>query len=106
MEPIKGIGPKSALKLLREHGDLGSVVEHLKERLENHPLVYRSTLILIFRALERDEHAEDGKKRKGGVTVPEPWPWKEAKQVFEQPDVTPAEEIEVCDNSFYRVVID
>ncbi|KAF5311726.1 hypothetical protein D9611_009458 [Ephemerocybe angulata] len=32
LEPIKGVGPKSALKLIREHGDLASVVKHLNEK--------------------------------------------------------------------------
>jgi flap endonuclease-1 len=32
LEPIKGVGPKSALKLIREHGGLGEVLEHLRER--------------------------------------------------------------------------
>lgn len=34
-------------------------------------------------------------KGKGGIVVPEEWPWEEAKKVFEKPDVTPADEIEV-----------
>ena len=33
LEPIKGVGPKSALKMIREYGSLGKVVEHLKEKL-------------------------------------------------------------------------
>ena len=32
LEPIKGVGPKSALKLIREFGDLGKIVEHLREK--------------------------------------------------------------------------
>ncbi|THH16524.1 hypothetical protein EW146_g4121 [Bondarzewia mesenterica] len=32
LEPIKGVGPKSALKLIREHGGLAGVVEHLREK--------------------------------------------------------------------------
>lgn len=32
LEPIKGIGPKTALKLIREHGTLGEVLKHLKEK--------------------------------------------------------------------------
>lgn len=34
-------------------------------------------------------------KGKGGIVVPEEWPWEEAKKVFEKPDVTPADDIEV-----------
>lgn len=32
LEPIKGIGPKNALKLIREFGGLEGVVEHLREK--------------------------------------------------------------------------
>ena len=32
LEPIKGVGPKSALKLVRDFGDLGKIVEHLRDR--------------------------------------------------------------------------
>ena len=59
--------------------------------------------LIPFRAVERDEHVEEGKKKKGGVTVPEYWPWEEAKKVFQKPDVMPADEIEVghlISNSF------
>ncbi|KAI0766375.1 PIN domain-like protein [Trametes elegans] len=65
LEPIKGVGPKSALKLLREHGTLENVLTHLKE------------------------------KKKGGIQIPEEWPWDQAKAVFEKPDVTPAEELDL-----------
>ncbi len=32
LEPIKGIGPKSALKLIKEHGSLKEVVKHLRAK--------------------------------------------------------------------------
>jgi flap endonuclease-1 len=32
LEPIKGVGPKTALKLIREHGDLGGVLAHLRSK--------------------------------------------------------------------------
>jgi flap endonuclease-1 len=50
----------------------------------------------LTRAAEREEHAEEGKKKKGGVSIPEYWPWEEAKNVFEKPDVLPADQVEVC----------
>ena len=77
LEPIKGVGPKSALKLLREHGSLGEVVEYLREKQAS-----------------REEAEEEGKKKKG-VHVPEDWPWEKAKHLFLQPDVTPADSLEV-----------
>ncbi|KAL1950568.1 hypothetical protein VTO73DRAFT_5692 [Trametes versicolor] len=78
LEPIKGVGPKSALKLIREHGSLGKILEHLKEK-----------------AAEKEEAAEEGKKKKGGVQIPEEWPWEQAKAIFLKPDVTPADELEL-----------
>jgi len=53
---------------------------------------------LIPRAADKadaDADGEDGKKKKGGIQVPEEWPWEEAKKLFEHPDVTPAAELEV-----------
>lgn len=50
---------------------------------------------LIFRAAEREEQAEEGKKKKGGVLIPEEWPWEAAKKLFQQPDVIPADQVEV-----------
>lgn len=32
LEPIKGVGPKTALKLIREHNGLAGVMEHLREK--------------------------------------------------------------------------
>ncbi|KAH7915482.1 PIN domain-like protein [Hygrophoropsis aurantiaca] len=78
LEPIKGVGPKSALKLIREYKGLAGVVEHLKEK-----------------QAEKEDAAEDGKKKKGGVQVPEEWPWEEAKKIFQKPDVVPADEVEL-----------
>lgn len=34
LEPIKGVGPKSALKLMKEHGTLEKVVVHLRAKSE------------------------------------------------------------------------
>ena len=52
----------------------------------------------FFREADKAE-AEEGKKKKGGISVPEEWPWEEAKRVFEKPDVTPADELEVSGNA-------
>ncbi|KAG2033431.1 PIN domain-like protein [Suillus americanus] len=82
LEPIRGVGPKSALKLIREYGGLAGVVEHLREKQAEKE--------------EKAADAEDGpKKKKGGVQVPEEWPWEEAKKLFEKPDVVSASEVEL-----------
>jgi flap endonuclease-1 len=39
LEPIKGVGPKSALKLIREYGGLKGVVKHLREKCVDKPLL-------------------------------------------------------------------
>lgn len=39
--------------------------------------------------------AEDGKKKKGGIVIPDEWPWEEAKKIFEKPDVLPADQVEL-----------
>lgn len=82
LEPIKGVGPKSALKLLREFERLEGVIEHLREKQAEKE--------------EKAADAEDGaKKKKGGVQVPEEWPWEEAKKLFQNPDVLPSSEVEL-----------
>lgn len=47
LEPIKGIGPKNALKLVREFDGLKGVVEHLREKQAIRGLVYRSLTFLV-----------------------------------------------------------
>lgn len=98
LEPIKGIGPKSALKLVREFGGLKGIVEHLREKYVCCVFFAVSLTDNKNRQAEKEEATadkEDGKKRKGGVHVPEEWPWQEAKKVFAEPDVTPANQIQV-----------
>ncbi|KAF5348605.1 hypothetical protein D9756_009578 [Leucocoprinus leucothites] len=107
LEPIKGVGPKSALKLLREHGGLAEVIAHLREKTaekkaaavaesedeaEPEPTPTSDA--------EPDEDAPKKKKKSkgkgtGGVRIPEDWPWEEAKKLFEKPDVVPADEVEL-----------
>ena len=64
VDPVKGIGPKVALNLVREHKTLENVV------------------------------AEFEKSKKH--TLPEDWPYKEARILFQEPDVRKAEDPE-CD---------
>ncbi|KAH9924671.1 PIN domain-like protein [Epithele typhae] len=78
LEPIKGVGPKSALKLIREFETLDKVVEHLREKMA-----------------EKEEAAEEGKKKRGGIHVPDEWPHEAAKQLFLKPDVEPADQVEL-----------
>ncbi len=64
LDPIPKIGPNTALKMIREHGSLEKVVEYI----------------------ENDE-----KKR---YTIPEDWPYKDARELFFHPDVRAADDKE------------
>eukprot|EP00730_Choanoeca_flexa_P003692 TRINITY_DN11476_c1_g2_i4.p1 TRINITY_DN11476_c1_g2~~TRINITY_DN11476_c1_g2_i4.p1 ORF type:complete len:380 (+),score=113.70 TRINITY_DN11476_c1_g2_i4:44-1183(+) len=61
-DSIKGIGRKKAYDLVKEHGNIESILKHL-----------------------------DKKK----YTVPEDWRFAEARELFKQPEVTPAAECEI-----------
>ncbi|KAF7327502.1 Flap endonuclease 1 [Mycena kentingensis (nom. inval.)] len=110
LEPIKGVGPKSALKLIREHGGLKGVVQHLRAKAAEKAAtaVSDDEEPELPSAGEKDSSEEDEEpkpkpkpkkkgtgKGKGGMVVPDEWPWEEAKRLFETPDVTPAEEVEL-----------
>lgn len=62
--PIKGVGPSTALKLIREHKTLEGVVEHMKTNPK--------------------------------YTIPDDWPYQDARLLFLEPDVRPATDPE-CD---------
>jgi flap endonuclease-1 len=66
LDPIPKVGPNTALKLIQEHGDLESVVEWI---------------------------GKDPKKR---YTIPDDWPYKDARELFLNPDVRQADHPE-CD---------
>lgn len=63
-ETIRGVGPVTAYKLIKEHGSLEKIVEYI----ENNP----------------------GKTK---FKVPENWPYKEARQLFLKPEVVDASEV-------------
>lgn len=66
LDPIPKIGPNTALKLIREHGSLEKIVEYIK----NDP--------------------------KGKYTLPDDWPYLDARDLFFEPDVRPADD-PLCD---------
>lgn len=75
VEPIPKVGHQTALKLIREHGTLEKVVEYM----ENDP------------------------KKK--YTIPEDWPYKEARELFFNPDVRDAND-PACDFKWENPDID
>jgi len=64
LDPIKGIGPSTALKLIREHKNLEGVVDALEKSTKH--------------------------------TIPEDWPYADARLLFLEPDVRSADDPE-CD---------
>jgi flap endonuclease-1 len=127
LEPIKGIGPKSALKLIREHGSLGAIVSHIREKAEERDEAEKhavgeedeeaDTKMKEGEAktsegeceseseeeTKRKEKRKKTAKKRGGVRVPEDWPWEAAKKLFETPDVVAAEEVEVRAFCWWRL---
>ncbi|KAJ3838510.1 flap endonuclease 1 [Lentinula raphanica] len=115
LEPIKGVGPKSALKLIREYNGLKGVVKHLraktaekeKAKAEEEEEEEPAPTSDVEQPDDSDAEASSSKtppkpkkkggkgKGKGGVSMPEEWPWEEAKELFMKPDVTPADELEL-----------
>ena len=61
-DKIRGVGPKSALKLVQEHKSIDKIIKSI-----------------------------DKKK----YTVPEGWNYEGARQLFKEPEVTPADQIEI-----------
>ncbi|KKZ63401.1 flap endonuclease 1 [[Emmonsia] crescens] len=61
LDPIPKVGPNTALKLIRDHGSLEKVVEAIES---------------------------DPKKK---YTIPEDWPYKDARELFFDPDVRKAD---------------
>lgn len=63
-ETIKGVGPVTALKLIKEHGSIDNIVKFIEENPE-----------------------------KTKYKLPEVWPYDEARQLFLNPEITPASEV-------------
>jgi flap endonuclease-1 len=75
LDPIPKVGPNTALKLIREHGSLEKVVESIK----NDP--------------------------KGKYTLPDDWPYLDARDLFFEPDVRSADD-PLCDFKWDKPDVD
>lgn len=69
LEPLKKVGGKTALKMIKDYENLEGVVEQLKTK----------------------------KNKEGEVANPPPeyWPFEEARELFRKPNVIPAKEVDV-----------
>ena len=85
LDPIRGVGPKKALKLIQEHETLERVLEHLhltSAKKENPPS-------------DMNDQDVSSKKRAGAIQVPDVWPFQEARSLFQSPEVLDGQSIQV-----------
>ncbi|WRT64984.1 flap endonuclease 1 [Kwoniella shivajii] len=124
LEPCKGIGPKTALKLIREHGGLKGVVDFVRGKMEEKERENQVIASSQNYDDDSDRESEEGgggmmvnsdgeevplqsspvkkspakKKKKvtsSGMVIPEHWPWEEAKQLFITPDVVKGDNLDL-----------
>lgn len=89
LDPIKGVGPKKALKLIREYKCLDRVLEVLQsgeapKKEDGHEP-----------DTQADESSAVPPKKRGGVQVPEFWPYQEARELFQTPQVQDGATVQV-----------
>ncbi|WFC97771.1 Elongation of fatty acids protein 2 [Malassezia yamatoensis] len=104
LDPVRGIGPKKALKLIQEFGSLDRVMEHLHQ-LEQDKEQKKKPQESKQEKLKTEDASDDSdkdkevvaapKKRAGGIQVPEFWPYEEARELFFHPDVQTGTELEL-----------
>ena len=116
LEPTKGIGPKTALKLLRDHGSLANVVSFVRGKMAEKAEENAAIKAQGSEEEVSDHESEEGggigemdgtsptksakspKKKKvtsSGMQIPEYWPFEEAKKIFLAPDVVKGDDLEV-----------
>ncbi|WVO14143.1 flap endonuclease 1 [Cryptococcus depauperatus] len=105
LEPCKGIGPKTALRLMREHKSLEKIVEHIRGKMSERAEELKALEEEESEAeesLKQDNDDESPKKKtpskkkkvgSAGMQIPEIWPWEEAKQLFLKPDVIKGDDL-------------
>ena len=74
LDPLKKMGPKTALKMIRDHDNVGDVLEYLKTK----------------------------KNKEGEIANPPPehWPFEQARELLKKPDVIPAKNCDVRPSIF------
>mgnify|MGYP001550666932 CR=1 FL=1 len=77
MDPVRGVGPKKALKLIQDHRTLERILEHLKQADD------------AKKAKASDAHGSDD-------DVPDFWPFQEARELFLIPEVQDGHTVQVC----------
>lgn len=85
LDPIRGVGPKKALKLIQEHETLERVLEHLNltSAKKENP------------SSDAPDEETSLKKRAGAIQVPDVWPYQEARNLFHSPEVLDGQSIQV-----------
>lgn len=91
-DSIRGIGPKKAVELINKHRSLENIIANLDKSVSvltvfQHPSIlflpqYCAEVIRLTCSLQK-------------YPIPEGWLYKEARQLFQKPEVTDASEVEV-----------
>lgn len=92
LDPVRGVGPKKALKLIQEHKTLDAVLEHLGVS----PAKAEEPLANDEKNNQTKTEEEAAPKKRSGIQVPDFWPYKEARQLFEKPNVLDGANVQVC----------
>ncbi|BEI85969.1 hypothetical protein CcaverHIS002_0602560 [Cutaneotrichosporon cavernicola] len=115
LEPVKGVGPKTAFKLMKEHGSLAEVVGFIQGKMaekaaenaviesESEPESEEGGDMIVnsdgeeVPASPKKKKSKPKKKKKtgAGMQIPEHWPWEDAKQLFLQPDVIKGDDLDL-----------
>ncbi|TIA88748.1 hypothetical protein E3P99_02391 [Wallemia hederae] len=115
LEPVKGVGPSTALKLIREHGSLDEIVpmcraNQEKRAKEMEKIKEEEDEKEKDEKLEREESGSENEdaspkkktkkrgkqpKTKSGPVIPEYWPYERARELFLQPNVQKADDVEL-----------
>lgn len=102
LDPVRGVGPKKALKLIQEFESLDRVLEHLHQVEQEKEQKKKTTEPKEETGKAEDSSDDSGKeaepapkKRAGGIHVPEFWPYEEARQLFLHPQVNDGKSVEL-----------
>ncbi|TXT08381.1 uncharacterized protein COLE_05305 [Cutaneotrichosporon oleaginosum] len=113
LEPVKGVGPKTALKLMKEHGSLAEVVKFIKGKMaekaaenaeiesESEPESEDGAMIVnsdgeeVAVSPKKAKPKKKKKKTSAGMQIPDHWPWEEAKKLFLEPDVVKGDDLDL-----------
>ena len=88
-DSIRGIGPKRAVDLMKQHKSIDKILKHLDKSAS---LILSFVRRLFWNILKFHVMLLLFKQK---YPVSEEWPYEQARQLFKTPEVTPAADVEV-----------